>query len=242
MPREKYKIHELAKDFGMNSKAIIEILAKLDDEPRKHTTVLDDKQLDYIFETVTQNNQVDSFDAYFAATAVKAEAKKEEKAPEVKEEAKKEEAPAKKEAPKAQAPAKAEAKPQQKAPEKKPQAQNNQKPQQNQQRPQQNNQPKKEKNDGPLQARTKGEKRTVATISAVSKSMVWLTVAIVPSLNISLITSAAVLLRRAASSPTVISSGILTTRVLFALSASILLSLSASVSLLPFFPPFLLYC
>ena len=120
MPREKYKIHELAKDFGMNSKAIIEILAKLDDEPRKHTTVLDDKQLDYIFETVTQNNQVDSFDAYFAATAVKAEAKKEEKAPEVKEEAKKEEAPAKKEAPKAQAPAKAEAKPQQKAPEKKP--------------------------------------------------------------------------------------------------------------------------
>ena len=166
MPREKYKIHELAKDFGMNSKAIIEILAKLDDEPRKHTTVLDDKQLDYIFETVTQNNQVDSFDAYFAATAVKAEAKKEEKAPEVKEEAKKEEAPAKKEAPKAQAPAKAEAKPQQKAPEKKPQAQNNQKPQQNQQRPQQNNQPKKEKNDGPLQARTKGEKRTVDTRSS----------------------------------------------------------------------------
>ena len=166
MPREKYKIHELAKDFGMNSKAIIEILAKLDDEPRKHTTVLDDKQLDYIFETVTQNNQVESFDAYFAATAVKAEAKKEEKAPEVKEEAKKEEAPAKKEAPKAQAPAKAEAKPQQKAPEKKPQAQNNQKPQQNQQRPQQNNQPKKEKNDGPLQARTKGEKRTVDTRSS----------------------------------------------------------------------------
>ena len=166
MPREKYKIHELAKDFGMNSKAIIEILAKLDDEPRKHTTVLDDKQLDYIFETVTQNNQVESFDAYFAATAVKAEAKKEEKAPEVKEEAKKEDAPAKKEAPKAQAPAKAEAKPQQKAPEKKPQAQNNQKPQQNQQRPQQNNQPKKEKNDGPLQARTKGEKRTVDTRSS----------------------------------------------------------------------------
>ena len=79
MPREKYKIHELAKDFGMNSKDIIAILAKLDDEPRKHTTVLDDKQLDYIFETVTQENQVESFDAYFAATAPKAEAKTEEK-------------------------------------------------------------------------------------------------------------------------------------------------------------------
>ena len=35
MPREKYKIHELAKDFGMNSKAIIEILAKLDDASKK---------------------------------------------------------------------------------------------------------------------------------------------------------------------------------------------------------------
>ncbi len=162
MPREKYKIHELAKDFGMNSKAIIEILAKLDDEPRKHTTVLDDKQLDYIFETVTQNNQVDSFDAYFAATAVKAEEKKEEKAPEVKAEPeKKADAPEKKEAPKAQAPAKAEAKPQQKAPEKREAPKADRKPQ-----PQQNQQPKKEKNDGPLQARTKGEKRTVDTRSS----------------------------------------------------------------------------
>ena len=163
MPREKYKIHELAKDFGMNSKAIIEILAKLDDEPRKHTTVLDDRQLDYIFETVTQNNQVESFDAYFAATAPKAEEKKEEAPAQVKEEPVKKEAPEKKEAPKAQAPAKSEAKPQQKAPEKKEAPKADRKPQP--QKPQQNQQPKKEKNDGPLQARTKGEKRTVDTRS-----------------------------------------------------------------------------
>ncbi len=163
MPREKYKIHELAKDFGMNSKAIIEILAKLDDEPRKHTTVLDDRQLDYIFETVTQNNQVESFDAYFAATAPKAEEKKEEAPAQAKEEPVKKEAPEKKEAPKAQAPAKSEAKPQQKAPEKKEAPKADRKPQP--QKPQQNQQPKKEKNDGPLQARTKGEKRTVDTRS-----------------------------------------------------------------------------
>ena len=163
MPREKYKIHELAKDFGMNSKAIIEILAKLDDEPRKHTTVLDDRQLDYIFETVTQNNQVESFDAYFAATAPKSEEKKEEAPAQVKEEPEKKAAPEKKEAPKAQAPAKAEEKPQQKAPEKKEAPKADRKPQP--QKPQQNQQPKKEKNDGPLQARTKGEKRTVDTRS-----------------------------------------------------------------------------
>ncbi len=161
MPREKYKIHELAKDFGMNSKDIIEILAKLDDEPRKHTTVLDDKQLDFVFETVTQNNQVESFDAYFAATAApKAEEKKQEKEEpkaEVKAEpAKKAEAPAKKETPKAQ--------PQQKTAERKEAPKGDKKPQP--QKPQQNQQPKKERNDGPLQARTKGEKRTVDTRSS----------------------------------------------------------------------------
>ncbi len=160
MPREKYKIHELAKDFGMNSKDIIEILAKLDDEPRKHTTVLDDRQLDFVFETVTQQNQVESFDAYFAAGAAKAEAKKEEKAP-ASEEKKEEKAPVEKK--EAEKPIKTEAKPQKSAPEKKEAPKAEKKPQPvQQQRPQQ---PKKEKNDGPLQARTKGEKRTVDTRS-----------------------------------------------------------------------------
>ena len=83
---------------------------------------------------------------------------------------------------------------------------------------------------------------SVATISAVSKSIVWLTEAITPSLNISLITSAAVLLRRFARSPTVISSGILTVRVFLALSALILSILSCSVSLFFEKPFFLLYC
>ena len=162
MPREKYKIHELAKDFGMNSKDIIAILAKLDDEPRKHTTVLDDKQLDYIFETVTQENQVESFDAYFAATAPKAEAKTEEKKEEAAAPAEEVKAPAAEVKAESKTKAPAQNKPVAPAGDKKPQQA--QKPQA--QKPQQNQQPKKEKNDGPLQARTKGEKRTVDTRSS----------------------------------------------------------------------------
>ena len=162
MPREKYKIHELAKDFGMNSKDIIAILAKLDDEPRKHTTVLDDKQLDYIFETVTQENQVESFDAYFAATAPKAEAKTEEKKEEAAAPAEEVKAPAAEVKAESKTKAPAQNKPAAPAGDKKPQQA--QKPQA--QKPQQNQQPKKEKNDGPLQARTKGEKRTVDTRSS----------------------------------------------------------------------------
>ena len=51
MPREKYRIHEVAKDFGSTSKKVIEILEKISDEPKQHTTVLEDRELDYIFET-----------------------------------------------------------------------------------------------------------------------------------------------------------------------------------------------
>ncbi len=168
MPREKYRVHEVAKDFGMNSKKVLEILEKFTDEPRKHMTALEDKELDFIFETITQENEVASFDAYFAAgeaqRAAKEEAKKEEVKEEVKEEPKKEaktekKAEPKKEAPKAEKKAeeKKEApKAEKKAEEKKPQSQAQPQPQQ----------PKKEKKEKVFQSRTKGEKRHVDTRSS----------------------------------------------------------------------------
>ena len=69
MPRDKYKVHEVAKDFGTNSKKIIELLAQFSDIERKHTTVLEDAELNYLFDSITQSNEVASFDAYFAAGA-----------------------------------------------------------------------------------------------------------------------------------------------------------------------------
>ena len=84
MPREKYKVHEVAKDFGTTSKKILELLAKYSDIERKHTTVLEDAELDFLFDSITQSHEVASFDAYFAAAAeqqaAKAEAPKAEEA------------------------------------------------------------------------------------------------------------------------------------------------------------------
>ena len=66
MPRVKYKISEFAKDFGASSKSIIAILSRFSEAERKHTTVLEEPELDFLFEAITQAKQVPSFDAYFA--------------------------------------------------------------------------------------------------------------------------------------------------------------------------------
>ena len=171
MPREKYRVHEVAKDFGLNSKKILAILDSKMPAERTHMAALEDRELDIIFETVTQENAVESFDAYFAAgekqkaeeEAKKSEAKaaveaKEEK----KEEPKADKKPAKAEGKKD---VKADKKPEGKKEDKKPQPQQNQK--NNQNKPQQN-QPKKEspKQEKLVQSRTKGEKRYIDTRSS----------------------------------------------------------------------------
>ena len=73
----KYKVGEVAKDFGLNNKAIIEILGKFYEEPKKAQTALDTKELDVIFDFLTQENSVDNFNSYFAMK--KPEEKKEER-------------------------------------------------------------------------------------------------------------------------------------------------------------------
>ncbi len=63
----KYKVSDLAKDFGVSSKEIAAILAPLGGEAKKSSNVLEEKELDFIFNKLTTNNAVESFDAYFAA-------------------------------------------------------------------------------------------------------------------------------------------------------------------------------
>ncbi|MBQ5904971.1 MAG: translation initiation factor IF-2 [Clostridia bacterium] len=165
MPREKYRVHEVAKDFGINSKKILEILEKYTDEPRKHMTALEDKELDLIFETITQENQVQNFDAFFAAGEAQkkakeevAEVKEEPKAPEVKAEAKAEKKAEKKPEAKKDAP-KAE-----KKPEAKKEAPKAEKKPASQEAPKKKEEPKKQ--EKALQPRTKGETRRVDTRSS----------------------------------------------------------------------------
>ena len=193
MPRDKYRVHEVAKDFGINSKKILEILDGASAEPRKHMTALEDAELDLIFDTITKQNEVESFDAYFAA----GEREKAEKAAaaEVKDEPKEEpakEEPAKEESVKETA--KKEPKKEKKTPEKAPEKKaekaakpenkkgekktekafdskkaESKKPEQQKAAPaalSKKEEKAKEKANKPLQARTKGEKKHIDTRSS----------------------------------------------------------------------------
>jgi translation initiation factor IF-2 len=62
----KYRVHEVAKDFGINSKIITDILTKYDTTPKNHMQALDERQLSLIFEYLTQHNQVESIESIFA--------------------------------------------------------------------------------------------------------------------------------------------------------------------------------
>ena len=97
----KYRIKEVAADFGMTPKAIMEIMGLYFEKPKSNSLVLTEEQLNVIFDHITQKNQIESIAQGFAvAPAPKAEAAKEApKAPEAKAAAPKAEGA--KEAPKA---------------------------------------------------------------------------------------------------------------------------------------------
>ena len=132
---KKYKVHELAKDFDIQSKYVIENLSKHFEGEKKSQTALEEKELDFLFDIITKDNSVESFDAYF--NAVPKEKPKAEKKEAPAQKSEKKEAPQK--AKKESAPAPAVSKPVE--------------------------QPKKKEKDPakPMQARTKGEKRTIDT-------------------------------------------------------------------------------
>ena len=73
---KKYKVHELAKDFNVSSKYLIEELSKHFEGEKKSQTALEDKELDFVFDLLTQENSVESFDEYFKAVPQKEKAPK----------------------------------------------------------------------------------------------------------------------------------------------------------------------
>ncbi|MDD6270919.1 MAG: translation initiation factor IF-2 [Ruminococcus sp.] len=66
MAIKKNKLNEVAKDFNMQSKALIELLGKYFDGEKKSQTTLEDKEMDVIFDVLTKQHSVESFDDYFA--------------------------------------------------------------------------------------------------------------------------------------------------------------------------------
>ena len=107
----KYRVHEVAKDFGLPTKQITEILTQYAQTPKNHMQVLEDGELSLIFEYLTQHNPVSGIHVIFAEGMKPAADKKPEPVTEKK-------AEPKKEAPRVSAAPKAE--PAQKKPEAKP--------------------------------------------------------------------------------------------------------------------------
>ena len=72
----KYKVSDIAKDFGKNNKDIINILSEYCEGPaKKANTVLEENELNILFDKLTEENSVESLDDYFNS-AKKAEKKK----------------------------------------------------------------------------------------------------------------------------------------------------------------------
>ena len=70
---EKYRVHEVAKDFGLPTKDIMEILTKYAQAPKNHMQALTDAELSVIFDYLTEKNPISSIQVIFADTEKKAE-------------------------------------------------------------------------------------------------------------------------------------------------------------------------
>ena len=78
----KYRVKEVAADFGVTPKEIAEIVGKYSEKPKSNTQVLTDVELNAVFDYMTQHNQIASMDVVFAVkpAAPKAEEPKAEEA------------------------------------------------------------------------------------------------------------------------------------------------------------------
>lgn len=153
MINAKYRVRDVAKDLDVKTNYVTELIEKNFGGAKKSSmTALESDELDLLFDTVTKENAVDSFDEYFALKSKKeVPAKKEAPAAEQKSEQKEAAAkPAQKSAPAKDAkPAAKTEKPAAKA--------------QEQAAKPAEDRPKKKNDNKPMQSRTKGERRTVDT-------------------------------------------------------------------------------
>ncbi len=74
----KYRLKEVATDFGVTPKEIADIISKFYDRPKSNTQVLNDNELNVVFDVMTQRNQIKDIAQVFAVkpTAPKTEAPK----------------------------------------------------------------------------------------------------------------------------------------------------------------------
>ncbi|MBQ8620857.1 MAG: translation initiation factor IF-2 [Oscillospiraceae bacterium] len=76
----KYRLREVAADFGVTPKEVAEIISKFFEKPKSNTQVLTDEELNVVFDVMTATHQIQSLEQVFAVKpkeAAKAEPKKE---------------------------------------------------------------------------------------------------------------------------------------------------------------------
>ncbi len=66
MINDKYRVNEVAKDLNVQMKDIVDLLEKNFPGEKKRTTVLTNEELNFVFETYTQQHQQDNLDSYYA--------------------------------------------------------------------------------------------------------------------------------------------------------------------------------
>ena len=71
----KYRLREVAADFGVTPKEITEIVGAYFEKPKSNTQVLTEEELNVVFDRLTANHQISSLEVVFA---VKPAEKKEE--------------------------------------------------------------------------------------------------------------------------------------------------------------------
>lgn len=61
----KYRVHEIAKDIGVENKEIIDVLGNKFGSTKKYMTALTNEELNFVLEYFSQKNSVENFDEYF---------------------------------------------------------------------------------------------------------------------------------------------------------------------------------
>ena len=72
----KYRIGEMAKDFGVPTKTITNLVTEFFEKPKSAQQVLTEQQLNVLFDVMTQRNQVGSMEEIFATAKAAPEAPK----------------------------------------------------------------------------------------------------------------------------------------------------------------------
>ena len=62
----KYRIRDVATDFGVAPKEIVEIISKFFEKPKSNTQVLTEEELNVVFDVMTQTHQIASLEQVFA--------------------------------------------------------------------------------------------------------------------------------------------------------------------------------